>query len=531
MRKRPRGAPTYVESWPLRMNPRATSVAGTRFEAGRRVYNACLGEAVRRSLTVKADPGWEEARKLPKGKPGSPEAKARRDAFKALDERHGFSERELMSYASHLRVAWVRDHVLAQEAQVLGRRAFGAVRSWHLGLRGKPRFRPVSRPLRSLECKDLFGFVQPVMDGGQLVGVRWGKDLVLGVAQPRSEAEAHELARLSCLLASGELLSCRIVRTRIGSRWTYRVQFVVDGSSPLRHPVREGKVSLDMGPSWVDVVPQDAPAFTAKLADGVERNRRELRTVSRKLDRQHRAGSPSCFDERGRHKPGGCDWKERSKNAARTKDRLADAHRRLAAQRLCAHRHLANHILAIGTSVRLEDLDYRSWQKNFPHSVRDRAPGLFVRELCRKAGSAGASAYGFSPFTTALSQRCVCGKKANKPLSERTHRCPCGVSAPRDHFSAFLGLFVHPVVDEEGNTTDLLDVEEARLALLSRDDICGDPASGSTKLRGSRRRWRPHPRAVARRRARLNRSPQPTGDGAARANPAQPVPTALVLAP
>jgi putative transposase len=53
------------------------------------------------------------------------------------------------SFASTLRKSWVREHLPAQETQNLGARAFDAVKRWHVGRKGKPRFRPVSRGLHS----------------------------------------------------------------------------------------------------------------------------------------------------------------------------------------------------------------------------------------------------------------------------------------------------------------------------------------------------------------------------------------------
>jgi hypothetical protein len=62
--------------------------------------------------------------------------------------------------------------------------------------------------------------------------------------------------------------------------------------------------------------------------------------------------------------------------------------------------------------VACEKLDYHSWQKNFPRSVRDRAPGLLVEMIRRKAESAGGGRlYEFYPTTTALSQTCLCGNR------------------------------------------------------------------------------------------------------------------------
>src|SRR5258707_6049546 len=55
-RKRPKGAPTHVRSWPLRPDLAQCAVIRTRFFTGARVYNAVLGEFIARSRMVKSDP-------------------------------------------------------------------------------------------------------------------------------------------------------------------------------------------------------------------------------------------------------------------------------------------------------------------------------------------------------------------------------------------------------------------------------------------------------------------------------------------
>ncbi len=219
-----------------------------------------------------------------------------------------------------------------------------------------------------------------------------------------------------------------------------------------------------------------------------------------------------------------CHWKNRSKTAQRTQTRIAEVHRKTAEYRLSEHRGLWNQIQAIGTDVRLEKLNYVAWQKMFPRSVRNRAPGLFIEIGRRKAESADGTFYEFSPWTTALSQTCLCGERRKKRLSERVHRCPkCGLVAPRDRLSAFLGLSVHWYgVPESEEGIDLLDLEEANAGFSNRHDIGGIPESSSIKSRGSRRGRMHHPRAVARRKARLSSG----GDRVVRENPAKPSPTA-----
>ena len=67
--------PTFVLELPLLVNPHEDRVLAVRFEAGRQLYNAVLGEALRRLDFLKQSRAWQAARKLPKGEPGSPEQK------------------------------------------------------------------------------------------------------------------------------------------------------------------------------------------------------------------------------------------------------------------------------------------------------------------------------------------------------------------------------------------------------------------------------------------------------------------------
>ncbi|KAA8939235.1 MAG: transposase, partial [Mycobacterium sp.] len=135
-----------------------------------------------------------------------------------------------------------------------------------------------------------------------------------------------------------------------------------------------------------------------------------------------------------------------------------------------------------------------------PRSVRDRAPGLLVETIRRKAESAGGDRlYEYSPYTTALSQTCLCGNRKKKPLNQRVHRCGCGITEDRDLFSAFLGLHVHRGADG----SDRLDLEAANHGwLLHRHDVDGrrGPAVAVSKQRG--RRHPPSRRSVARIKAR-----------------------------
>jgi putative transposase len=501
-RKRPKGAPTHVRSWPLRPDAGQCKVIRTRFFTGVRVYNAVLGEFMSRSRAVKADPGWQAARQLPRRT--KTERAVRRAAFDAVVAAHGFSVGEAQSFASALRRSWVREHLPAQETQSIGVRAFDAVKCWHFGKRGKPRFKNTKRGLHSLAAKDGNGALRPKTDAsGRLVGLQWGAGVVITIAPPattgrRGREQQAELAQVEALITAGKVRCARIVRTVINGRDTYRMQLVMDGHPARRHPVGDGRVSFDLGPSQIAVAEQRSDGtrmgWVEPLADRIRLNTVRLRRAQRHLDRQHRAGTPDCFNPDGTHKPGRCAW-QRTRATKKTTTDVAEQHRRLAEHRKTLHGALANRLFKHGADIACEKLDYVAWQKNFSRSVRDRAPGLLVETMRRKAESAGGDRlYEFNPKTTALSQTCLCGNRRKKPLSQRVHRCECGIKEDRDLFSAYLGLHVHQGADG----SDRLDLEAANHGwLLHRHDVdgCRGPAVVSIKRRGrrhppSRRQWR-----------------------------------------
>ncbi len=473
-RKRPRGSPTFVCTIPLRATPRKVKAAETRFEVARLHYNACLGECLRRVEKMRRDPRHEQAKAMPKQVDGrsNPE---RSVIYTALRADHGFTKRDLASCGSFLRKAFVRDHVGAQEAQALAERAYDAANSWFVGQRGRPRFKAKGHGLHSLVVKDTHGDVKISKDGS---GITWaGLDLpfVLDPSDPvYFWAQVH--------VAAGKLLRVGIVRTLIRERPTYRALLIFDGVALQRYEVGRELITLDPGLGYANLV-TDTGCYREQLAGpnrtdlGIDFDRARIRRLSRKLDREHRSASPACFDEQGRHVKGRCLWRERSNEAGITQARLSEAHRRMAGHRRTLHGNLTNRILGLGTDIVVEKNSYRSFQRNYGRSVRDRAPGGFITGVLRKAESAGGHIREGGPRSAAPSQACVCGARKKKPLSQRVHTCgECGTGPiQRDVFSAFLWRHI--------GADGTLDAPKAQAELGRRQDIAVHAASGDYKQR------------------------------------------------
>jgi putative transposase len=242
----------------------------------------------------------------------------------------------------------------------------------------------------------------------------------------------------------------RLVRRKLGERHRFYAQLVCEGVpfQKPKHQLGSGVVGLDLGPSTIAVVSEEAALLQAFCPE-VAPDTRALRRLDRQLDRQRRANNPSNYDERGRIKPGKQRWKV-SKRQRQVQARRREVHRKLAATRKRSHGQLAHRVLALGSRFHLEQLSYRAWQKTYGKSVQLCAPGMNVLRLSRLAASAGGTVVLINAWRARLSQTCPCGRVKKKARSQRWHECPCGASAQRDLFSAYLARFVAPETSLQG---------------------------------------------------------------------------------
>src|SRR5215469_1690310 len=422
--QRPKRTPSFVCEVPLRVRPHEECTLLARLEAARQVYNACLGEARTRVRLVRESKAFQRARTLSRNDP------ERTRLFRTARAQHAFSDFALQAYAQPFGHAWLGEHLDSHVLQKLATRAYGAANRLLLGRAKRVRFKG-RHQLDSVEGKT------------NAAGLRWCVDHLewSGLVLP-ARLDPKDL-----VLVHG--LSCpvkyvRLVRRKVGLRHRFYAQLVCAGRPyrKARHPLGQGIVGLDLGPSTIAVVAEQA-ALLQPFCPEVDPNWRKLRRLERQLDRQRRANNPEHFDERGRVKKGKQRWKV-SKRQRKVQAQRREVYRRLAATRKRSHGQLAHRVLALGGTFHLEKISYRAWQKQFGRSVGRSAPGMFVSLLSRLAASAGGRVVELNTRRARLSQRCHCGAVKKKPLRQRWHVCDCGASAQRDLYSAYLARFVNP---------------------------------------------------------------------------------------
>jgi hypothetical protein len=450
---------TFILDLPLVVQPAADRVMIGRFEAGRRLLNAVLDEALKRLALMRESNAWRAARLMPK----SAGAKARADAFRACNERFGFSEYALQAVASkHKNAAGWQDRLGAHETQKIATRVWSAIEEYAFGKRGKPRFKGKNRPLHSLEGKS------------NATGIRWKADvgcvtwngLILPVKMPNRQQDpyVHEALKATTKY-------CRIVWRNLRGERRWFIQLIQDGAAPAKYDffANGQEVGLDIGPSTIAIVSDEAVALE-RFAPSIDQPWTKMRQIQRAMDRSRRATNPDNYNVNGTSKKGARKWK-RSSGYRTWQVKLSELERKLAAGRKRDHGTLANNILGLGNVIKTEALSYKAFQRCFGRSAKVRASGTFVSLLTRKAESAGGKVIELNTCRLRMSQfdhqTNSCTKK---PLKQRWHRLGGRTTlVQRDCYSAFLAKFA------QGSEHNLSILEEGWTAaepLLSRAKLC-----------------------------------------------------------
>ncbi len=430
--------PSFICELPLQVLPADERHLLVRLDCARMVYNACLGEALKRLARMRESKCYRAAHQLPK------KTKERTAAFAAARKQLGFGEYDLHAYAQQFGHSWLGEHLDSLTVQKLATRAFLAAQRYAVGQGGRPRFKGK-------------GWFDSVEGKTNTSGILWREGRVkwLGLELPafinsQDEVTAYGLTR--------PVKFVRLLRRKLNGRNRFYAQLICEGL-PYRkdkHALRlgQGVVGLDIGPSTIAIV-SDKSATLERFCDELKPQQKAIRKLQRKMDRQRRANNPDNFNPDGTAKRGAREWRF-SRRYVYTRAQLAELHRQQAAHRKSLHGQMVSRVLAQGNVIKLEKLSYRAFQRQFGKSVGFRGPGQFVSHLRRKAGNAGAEIDEFPTRPTRLSQICLCGTLAKKPLAQRWHVCDCGVGpVQRDLFSAWLARFVE---DER------LDAGQARAA-------------------------------------------------------------------
>ncbi len=431
--------PSFITELPLKTTSADEATILVRLDAGRQLYNACLGEALERLGLIQQSKEYQRIQKLPKTINGEPN-KERTKAFKELNRKEKFTDYDIQHYATGIRNSWIEEHLHAHIAQKLATRAFNAVQKKAFGTAKNVRFKGKNQ-MDSLEGKEA--------DTGLIFRdntLLWAGLKILCIVDTENDVIAYGL--------NHKVKYCRIVRRKINGKNRFYLQLICEGT-PYQNPknkIGTEEIGMDVGVGTIAMV-ADTKATLKQFCSELIPDQKKKRKLQRKLDRSLRATNSDNYNPNGTVKKG-----KRFKKSNRYKkisQNLVETDRILAAHRKSLHGKDINEIIAMGTRIQTENVSYKGWQKMFGKSINVRAPSMFMNSLKRKAENAGGYMKEFSTQTTKLSQTChICGEAKKKPLSQRWHVC-CGIKIQRDLYSAFLAKCVE-------TDTSALDIARAK---------------------------------------------------------------------
>lgn len=434
---------TFIAELPLSVSQETSKQLSARLLAGSRLYNAALGEALRRLDLMRDSKAWQAARKL--------EGKERGLAFREVVGAFQFTSASVSAYATACKNAagW-KALLTANETQRIAETAFEAAGQHSYGKRGRPRFKSAKRPLKSFTGKTNKTGIRYRPELGV---VQWA-GLVMKVKYPPAGKDLWlEHALLS------ETKFCRLVWRNVKGKRRWYVQLAQTGLPPVKpeNTTQPGKeVGLDLGPSTLAVVAESGTGLVS-FCPTIKHPWREIRCTLRAMDRSRRATNPHCYRNDGTWKKGS-KIQVVSKRYQQLQQRNAECERKLAAERKRSQGELANAVIRLGNIVKTEKLSYKAWQKMYGKSVKTKAPGMFVTQLKRKAESAGGELVELNTWKLKMSQYDHISNECHKKtLSERWHALGArnegtSIIVQRDLYSAFLALCV---VENEHQSSQL----------------------------------------------------------------------------
>jgi hypothetical protein len=447
--------PSFILELALKTETWQEHILAKRLDIARHIYNACLGELMKRYRKMKQDTEYLYWLK-------QKESKERTKGLKELSKAYGLNE-----YALHAFVKPMQQHfksnIDSNTSQKIATRAWQAFEK-RLYKEAKNVYFKRKGQLYSVEGKS------------NASGIRFKEETVLwnGLQIP-VVIKANDLYA-QVTLTQSRVKYCRIVRKDIRGKERYFIQLVMEGIPPKKIDTKtgevkqgrvEGKVGIDIGTSTIAIVsPKEAKLF--ELAPSIHSMDYEKRLLHRKLDRQRRANNPDKYKEDGTVNRGNKETWTNSNNYIKTKRRLAEIQRKIANKRKQEHYRMVNWILTLGDDIKVETMRFNALQrrvkkttnnektgkckckKRYGKTIANKAPSMLLTMLDQKLQYEGKALQKIDTFHVKASQyNHIEDSYIKKPLHQRWN--DVGINRiQRDLYSAFLIMNV----DDDLKTID-----------------------------------------------------------------------------
>jgi hypothetical protein len=397
----------YVIEFEIHPKTKERHIIEKRFKIAKQIYNACLGETLKRLRKIRADKEYRTLVQMVKEK-SSANNKECKNRIKEIELFYGYSEFQMHDYVSPIQKHF-NGQIGSLEAQKLATRAFSSVEKMHYRKAKKVYFKRYDDDMSIENKSNTTGLM--LKD----TIVKWGKNIEIATIN----ANRNDIYACNSFLDKTKYI--RILSKNIRGKVRYFVQLIKGGIPPQKKNRRLGKenekVGIDIGTSTIAIASEKKVSLK-ELAPNCEIDAKALKRIDRAMERSKRATNADNYKEDGTIKKGRRQWLY-SNNYVKLKEKRREMYRKIADKRKQNHEMLANSILDLGLDIRVETMNFRALQKRskkttknkkngkinkkkrFGKSLMNYAPSMLIDIIDRKLS------YFIKPYRTKGTRRCI----------------------------------------------------------------------------------------------------------------------------
>lgn len=430
---------SFIHEFPLKVSKHSLKKYNIKFNAAKELYNAILGELLKRHKLMLSDIRYQNAIEIYKQDNLKTEAKT---IFDKLNIEYQITKNDLQKLAKDIKnKCYMKDHLDSVSIQKLSDRIFDTYTKWIYKKGGKPRFKSWRNGIRSMEGKSnkCLSFKNNIFSWNGI------KSEIILQKNDKYGVQEHAL--------NSKVKYCRIVKKIIKGKQKFYLQLILEGLPKLKSNqiFHNGRNGIDIGVSTIASVGKEKALLTpfCQELNDIEKN---IKNIQRKKARSLRLNNPDNYENdslvikdkrflkrKGKNIKGKTIW-IKSNNYLKLENELKELQRLQASKRKYLHNVLANKVLENGNDIIIEKNNYKAWQKGlYGKTIGKKAPSLFVQTLKRKALKSGGTFEEVNTWESKFSQYChVCDGYHKKLLSQRIHTCGENEIMQRDLYSGVL---------------------------------------------------------------------------------------------
>ena len=222
---------SYTLTLKLKTNKSDISALDKYFELSRKLYNALLGEGLKRLKSMRESKLYQQARK-------ETDKTKKRELFKQAELKYNYGKFALNKYSTSLRVNEFKD-IDANTVQALSARAIQTIDKLRFGNANKVNF------IRYNEIYSIEGLTNRQ-------GIRF-RDGILYFNKLALECVVRDNDEYAQLSLQDRVKYCRIVRRQKGNRNLYYIQLIMEGIPPKKREIGQGEVGIDVGTRTIEI--------------------------------------------------------------------------------------------------------------------------------------------------------------------------------------------------------------------------------------------------------------------------------------